>query len=172
MMVLHSVSIFSHNAILWFAGIFGIGFLIGLHEFGHFLFCKIFYVKTPSFSIGLGPRLIEKKIGDTVFTLSAIPFGGYVEIAGTSEVGQGEQKEAKSRDQYSFAVKPYWQKMLILAGGIIFNTIFAYATFIILCSLGVPKTPLFYPLNAKEVIQQVIPGSPAASHDFQPGDKI
>ena len=78
---------------LWFSivGILGIGFLIGFHELGHFLFAKLFHVHTPSFSIGFGPKLISKKIGQTTFSLSAIPLGGYVEVAGMAEMGQGEQ---------------------------------------------------------------------------------
>ena len=124
------------------AGGLGFGFLVGFHELGHFLFCKLFGVKTPSFSIGFGPQLLKKKIGDTVFTLSAIPFGGYVEIAGSEEPGQGEQKESKSLAPDSFAVKPYYQKMLIIAGGILFNLIFAYAAVILVMAIGAPETPL------------------------------
>ena len=95
-----------HSILFIPVGILGIGFLIGFHELGHFLFCKLFRVSTPSFSIGIGPRILKKKIGSTEFSLSAIPMGGYVEIAGAAEVGQGEQKEAYRDDEYSFARKP------------------------------------------------------------------
>lgn len=118
--------------------IIGIGFLIAFHELGHFLFCKLFKVSTPSFSIGFGPRIFQKKIGETTFALSAIPLGGYVEIAGAHELGQGEQKEAFRDDQYSFSSKPYYQKMLIIAGGILFNLIFAYAALSALFYIGSP----------------------------------
>ncbi len=91
------------------AGILGIGFLIGFHELGHFLFCKLFKIRTPSFSIGFGPRLLKKKIGDTEFALSAITLGGYVEIAGSAEIGQGDQKDAHANDPYSFNQKPLYQ---------------------------------------------------------------
>src|SRR5690606_27744818 len=97
-------------------GLFGIGFLIGFHELGHFLFCKLFSIRTPSFSIGFGPKLFSKKIGGTEFVISPIPLGGFVEIAGAAEVGQGDQKEASSRDKESFAVKPYYQKLLVMCG--------------------------------------------------------
>ena len=66
-------------------------------NYGHFLFCKLFNIRTPTFSIGFGPRIFKKKIGDTEFALSAIPLGGYVEIAGSAEMGQGEQKDAHAR---------------------------------------------------------------------------
>jgi len=162
----------AHQTTIILLALIGIGFLIGFHEFGHFIFCKIFNIRTPSFSIGFGPRLIEKKIGDTNFVLSAIPLGGYVEIAGAQEVGQGEQKEARSTDQYSFARKPYYQKMLVIAGGILFNLIFAYVTLIVLLAIGIPKTPLLRPYNITNAVQDVSPETPAAQAGLQAGDII
>ena len=160
------------SVFLIIVGIFGIGFLIGFHELGHWAFCKLFKVHTPTFSIGMGPRIFQKKIGDTVFALSAIPLGGYVEIAGAEEVGQGDQKTAKSRDKYSFAVKPYWQKMLILGGGIMFNMIFAYFAFILVFLLGAPKSPILYPMNATTTIKTVIADSAAKKYGLHDGDTI
>ena len=150
---------------LFFAacGIFGIGFIIGFHEFGHFMFCKLFNIEVPSFSIGFGPRLITKKIGETDFSISAIPLGGYVEIGGASE----EQGPLTER---SFAGKPWYQKMLVMIGGISFNIIFAYITLSILFMLGMPKSPIVYPLNATTTIAAVIPDSPAAQAGIVPGD--
>lgn len=58
------------------AGVLGISLLVAIHEFGHFLFAKLFKVNTPSFSIGFGPQIFAKKIGGTTFSLSAIPLGG------------------------------------------------------------------------------------------------
>ena len=78
-------------------GFFGIGFLITIHEFGHFIFCKLFDVSVPSFSIGFGPALWQKKIGETTFSLSAIPLGGYVEMAGSAEIGQGGTKRSAAK---------------------------------------------------------------------------
>jgi regulator of sigma E protease len=156
-----------------FAGILGIGLLITIHEFGHFIFCKLFNVKTPSFSIGFGPRLISKKIGDTVFSLSAIPLGGYVEIAGSAEMGQGDQKEAHVTDESSFATKPYWQKITIMLGGISFNLIFAYLVFISLFWIGLPKTNLTLPALTRPVIESLADDlSPARDAGLLPGDHI
>jgi len=172
MSLLYIISSISQTSLLWIAGILGIGFLIGIHEFGHFLFCKLFKIRTPSFSIGFGPKIFEKQIGETLFKISAIPFGGYVEIAGSAEVGQGEQKEAYAKDEYSMAVKPYWQKMLVMAGGILVNTFFAYLTFIALFFSGAPKTLFLYPLNAIPQIERIIPNSPATKFDLKAGDVI
>ncbi|HSW73838.1 MAG TPA: site-2 protease family protein, partial [Candidatus Limnocylindria bacterium] len=155
-----------------FAGIFGIGFVIGFHELGHFLFCKLFKVRTPSFSIGFGPRLLTKKMWDTEFSLSAIPLGGYVEIAGSQEVGQGEQKEAFSRDEQSFAVKPWYQKFLIMFGGILFNVSFTYFVFSLLFMTGMPASMILYPSNAKPVIEMIRPGTPAEKAGLTVGDTV
>ncbi len=153
-------------------GLFGIGFVIGFHEFGHFMFCKLFKIATPSFSIGMGPRIFTKKIGETEFSLSAIPVGGYVEIAGNAEIGQGEQKEAHRNDQYSFANKPYYQKMLVMSGGILFNFIFAYFALTMLYLFGMPKSPILYHFSASTTIDQIMPNTPAAQSTLASHDTI
>ncbi len=66
----------------------GITSIIVFHEFGHFIFCKLFKVYTPTFSIGIGKKLYTKMIGDTEFCLSAGPLGGYVEIATEATAGK------------------------------------------------------------------------------------
>lgn len=145
--------------------------MITIHEFGHFIFCKLFGVSVPSFSIGFGPAIWEKKIGETTFSLSIIPLGGYVEMAGCAEIGQGEQKEAQRDDAHSIINKPYWQKMCILFGGIFCNLMFAYITFIIIMALGAPGTQ-FLPETLTTKIALVNPGSPAEKAGLQPGDRF
>jgi regulator of sigma E protease len=172
MNVLASAVGVSQSLFFGIAGLFGIGFVIGFHELGHFLFCKLFKVSTPSFSIGFGPRLITKKIGDTEFALSAIPLGGYVEIAGAAEVGQGEQKEAARTDEHSFSSKPFYQKFAIMFGGILFNTAFAYAIFILLFMVGIPKSMILYPKNATPIIEIIKPGSAAEKAGLKVNDTI
>lgn len=154
-------------------GILGIGFIIGFHELGHFLFCKLFNVKTPSFSIGMGPRIFKKKIGETEFALSAIPLGGYVEIAGASEIGQGDQTEAYRSDERSFNNKPYYQKLLIMMGGILFNFIFAYTVISALFYVGIPEKHSFLmPYGSTTVIEGFQETSPAALAGLQAEDRI
>lgn len=172
MTLLPSLCLITKNIGLIIAGLIGFAFIIGFHELGHFLFCKLFGVRTPSFSIGFGPKLVAKKIGDTEFSISAIPLGGYVEIAGAAEMGQGEQKEANAQDAGSFAVKPWYQKALILLGGIFFNLAFAYFAVVLVFLAGAPKGSFLYPLNASSVVQSVEPESPAAHSGIKPGDTL
>lgn len=139
-MSLNAISILFSSKLLPFIFAFvGFGVLITVHEIGHFLFCKLFKVNTPTFSIGMGPTIYQRQLGSTNFRLAAIPIGGYVEIAGLSEVGQGEQKSAEDRSQNSFASKKYWQKLFILMGGVVFNLLFAYIVFSTLFFVGIPK---------------------------------
>jgi regulator of sigma E protease len=129
------------NIPLLLIGLLGLGFLVTFHEFGHFIFAKLFNVGTPTFSIGFGPRLYQKKIGDTTFALSAIPLGGYVEVEGNAEMGQGDQQSAHSTGERSFSSKPYWQKFLIMVGGILFNLIFAFLALSYIFFKGAPGIP-------------------------------
>ena len=91
------------------AGLGGISLVIIIHEMGHFLFAKLFGVPTPIFSLGFGPALFSLPIGETIFQLALLPFGGYVEM-----------------DPTALAAQPYAPKMLIISAGILFNLIFAY----------------------------------------------
>jgi regulator of sigma E protease len=175
------------------AGIVGVGFLVAWHELGHFIFAKLFGVKVPTFSIGMGPKLIKRQIGETEFTLSAIPMGGYVEIAFYPEEPASHESKlldgrpAQNGEMLSptdmgttqtpdahryFSNKPYWQKMLVLSGGIAFNLIFAYVAFIGLYKVGMPITPFTYAENVKPIIKSVAPGSLAEKAGLKEGDKI
>lgn len=161
-----SIMFFTRFLPLFYA-LVGFGLLITIHECGHFLFCKLFKIHTPTFSIGMGPTLLKRKVGKTNFRLALIPIGGYVEIAGMSEVGQGEQKHALDVGSTSFASKPYWQRFLVLMGGILFNILFAYAAFSALYMVGMPV--------AKEVSLVVSSVSKEEKHkgiDFKVGDRI
>lgn len=170
--LVRSFTFIAQNFFFILAGLIGINFVVGFHELGHFLFCKLFNIRTPTFSLGFGPILANKKIGTTNFALSAIPLGGYVEIAGSAEVGQGEQKHAHDTDIHSFARKSYYQKLLVMLGGILFNLIFAYATLIAFYWFGLPKSEFLYPRNAQPVINQIQENSPASKAELKVGDRI
>ncbi len=116
------------------ASILGISFIIVFHEFGHYIFCKIFNVYTPTFSIGMGKILFSKKIGDTNFCISAAPIGGYVEVA-TDEGINGS---------YGFNQISYWKKVLIMLGGIFCNFLLTYLIFVALFWTGMPENAAGY----------------------------
>ncbi len=104
------------------------GFLIFIHEFGHYIFARIFHVKINEFSIGMGPRLLSydsKKTG-IKYTLAAIPIGGFVAMAGEDD---------ESDDPNSFDKKPAWQRFIITVAGASVNIIFGFLAMIILTCL-------------------------------------
>ena len=90
------------------------GLLIFVHELGHYLTARIFKVAINEFSIGMGPKLISKKSEKTgiVYSLRALPIGGFVSMAGEDE---------ESSDPNAFDKKPVWQRMIVTAAGSVFN---------------------------------------------------
>lgn len=153
-------------------GLMGLAILFSAHEIGHLLCAKLFGVHVPSFSIGMGPVIASKAIGDTEYRLSAFPIGGYVEIAGQAEVGQGEQAHAHDTGSRSFKSKPYWQQVTIMLGGVFFNIILAFLIFIALFYTGVPQTIMFGADSVRPVISSIRPNSIASTLNLQPGDEI
>ena len=126
----------------------GITGIIVFHEFGHFIFCKLFGVYTPTFSVGMGKKLYTKMIGTTEFCISAAPLGGYVEIA--SESSDGKK---------GFNSINYLQKFLVILGGIGFNMLFAYIVFSILFYVGMPDSAFMPYENTKPIIKTISPAS-------------
>ena len=104
------------------------GFLIFIHEFGHYIFARIFKVTITEFSIGMGPKLVwydSKKTGIR-YALSAIPFGGYVAMVG---------EDGESEDPNAFNKKPCWQRLIITVAGAAINITAGVIAIIILSSI-------------------------------------
>ncbi|MDP2650077.1 MAG: site-2 protease family protein, partial [bacterium] len=109
--------------------------LIVVHELGHFLVAKLFKVRVDEFGIGYPPRAFNLgRIGETLYTLNWLPFGGFVKIF-------GEQKDTKmSRDDRSRALvyKPKSVQAAVLIAGVLFNILFAWFLFTSAPMLGSP----------------------------------
>jgi membrane-associated protease RseP (regulator of RpoE activity) len=103
----------------------GLNSVITIHELGHWTFCKMFGVYTPTFSIGFGPPLLTKVLYSTKFILAALPIGGYVSIAHLTSTTPAWFIP------YVFDAKPFYQQALILLGGILFNIAFALIIFLL-----------------------------------------
>lgn len=102
-----------------------LGPLIFIHELGHFLCAKLFGIRVLKFSLGFGPKVLGRTIGDTEYLVSAFPLGGYVKMYGeslTEEVASGEER-------FSFSHKAIWQRFLVVFSGPLFNLIFAVLLF-------------------------------------------
>jgi regulator of sigma E protease len=120
-----------------FSFILVLGLLIFVHELGHFLFAKLFGVRVLKFSLGFGPKLFGRVLGDTEYIISALPLGGYVKMFGENPDEQNVSEEDKKA---SFAHKSILQRFLIILAGPLFNLIFPIVLFFFLFSIvGVPE---------------------------------
>ena len=115
-----------------------LGPLIFFHELGHYLFARLFRVKVEVFSIGFGPKFLKWKLWDTEFTVSAIPLGGYVKMAGDN-ILEKDQVPPEER-AHSFSHKGKWPRFWIVFGGPLANFILTWFIFFGLTFFG-EKTP-------------------------------
>ncbi|MBW1674361.1 MAG: RIP metalloprotease RseP [Deltaproteobacteria bacterium] len=138
-----------------------LGVLIFFHELGHFLIAKLCNVKVLKFSLGFGPKVMGKKMGETEYIISAFPLGGYVKMLGEENNEEIIPEEAHR----SFSKQPVVARIAIAAAGPIFNFLLAFILFsgIFLIS--------GYPIMIPEV-GQVRPDSPADKSRLLKGDII
>ncbi len=149
-----------------------IGVLITIHEFGHFLFARLFGVKVEVFSIGFGPPIFKWKGKETEYQIALIPLGGYVKMYGEdsmTEPVQGKVDEKAFNDPRSFHAKPRWQKMLIAFAGPLFNILLAIFLFSAVYMMGI-KQPAY--LDEPVVVGYVQHGSYAEKAGLRPFDRI
>lgn len=150
----------------------GFGFVIAIHEFGHFLFAKWAGVRVDVFSIGFGPVILKKRYRGTDYVLSLLPLGGYVKMLGQEDVPSGQAQPAA--DPASYLSKSAGWKALILLGGVLFNLISSYLILLGLVAWGMP---VIHPVVG-DVRPQVVDHrgiaveSPAARLGLQRGDRI
>lgn len=138
--------------------IFGIGLLIFLHEGGHFLAARAAGVRVEVFSLGFGPRIAGFAWRGTDFRLSAVPFGGYVMVAGQDP---SDRRYPASMSLWS---KSVGQRALFWSGGVLMNALFALIVFPIVFSSGV-KFPA-------AVAGPIVPGSAAWEAGIEEGERI
>ncbi|MDR1460076.1 MAG: RIP metalloprotease RseP [Campylobacteraceae bacterium] len=122
---------FGHFGIIY--ALLALSFLIFFHEFGHFIAARIFKVKVEVFSIGFGKKILTKKIGDTIYCLSLIPLGGYVQMKGQNDIDPLE----KSDDENSYNKKAPWKRIIILFAGPFANFVLAFFLYACIGNLGV-----------------------------------
>ncbi len=141
------------------------GILVFIHEFGHFIVAKKLGVGVVTFSLGFGPKLIGRKVGETEYKVSIVPLGGYVKL-----VGESREEDVKEEDRArSFFLQPIWKRALIIFAGPVFNFFLAL---VFLCFsflfFGVPQEQL--PLPSK--IGGLSAGLPAEKAGLQVGDTV
>jgi len=137
-----------------------LGILIFVHELGHFLAARMADVGVLKFSLGFGPKIFGKKIGETEYVLSWIPLGGYVKLLGES----GNEELSPEEEKKSFCKQSVWKKILIVLAGPGFNFLLAVVIFIFVLIYGLP--------SLTSEIGEVQKDSAAYEAGMQNGDKI
>jgi regulator of sigma E protease len=150
---------------VWAVVLFGI--LIFFHELGHFIFAKLSGVGVQKFSLGFGPALIKRKIGDTEYMISVLPLGGYVKMVGEEP---GEEIKDLDKDR-AFNCQPVWKRALIVLAGPVFNLVLAYIVFVVFLSISLPVSiPTLKSITA--TIEEVADDSPAMRAGLKKDDLI
>ncbi|HCC22254.1 RIP metalloprotease RseP [Candidatus Uhrbacteria bacterium RIFOXYC2_FULL_47_19] len=142
-----------------------------VHECGHFFFARKFGVKVEEFGFGFPPRLYGFKRGGTIYSVNAIPVGGFVRLKGES---------GNSRDKDSFSSQSVAKRAVIIGAGVVMNAVLAWVLFTIGCLFGLPQVvgegadlPTGARISDQRVhVVQVLEGSPADEAGVRSGDII
>ncbi len=112
--------------------IVSLSILVLVHEFGHFIFAKIFGVRVEKFYIFFNPgfSLYKKKIGETEYGIGWLPLGGYVKLAGMIDESMDKKQLEREPQPWEFRSKPAWQRLIIMLGGIFMNIVLAFIIYI------------------------------------------
>ena len=130
--------------------------LVVVHELGHYLTAKWFGVKVLEFGIGYPPKLWGRKVGETEYTINALPLGGFVRLLG----------EEDPTDPRSLAAQARWKRIVVMAAGAFMNVLLPVLLFAI--SFMIPQEVS----TGAAMVGSVAPGSPAERAGIQPGDLI
>lgn len=141
------------------ATIFVFGVIVFIHELGHFVTAKACGMRVDEFAVGFGPAIVKVQKDETLYSIRAIPLGGYNKIAGMSD--------EEELDDRSFLNKPAWQRFIVISAGAVFNFLLAILiVFSILVISGAPSP------SSEPVIGRMHSTGPAAIAHLEVNDKI
>lgn len=109
--------------------ILSLSILVVVHEFGHFLFARLFKIRVEKFYLFFNPGFslfkFKPKNSDTEYGIGWVPLGGYVKISGMMDESMDKEQMASPPQPWEFRSKPAWQRLLVMIGGVLFNFILA-----------------------------------------------
>jgi len=148
----------------------GLSILVVVHEWGHFIACRIFGIRVEKFYLFFDPygaKLFSFKKGDTEYGVGVLPLGGYVKIAGMIDESMDKEFLDKPAEPWEFRSKPAWQRLIVMLGGITMNTILGIVIFsmhtLFYGDVTVPVSELKYGIVAHDLAKEV---------GMKTGDKI
>src|SRR6476661_3335179 len=140
-----------------------LGFMILIHEFGHFAVAKLLGVRVEQFAIGFGKRLFGFRKGETDYRINAIPLGGYVKMSGENPM------DRHTDDPREFVNHSRWHRFLIAIAGPVMNILLAI---VLLTGVYMVHSEYSASMDEPAVVGDVRPNSPAAKIGVQHGDRI
>jgi regulator of sigma E protease len=140
-----------------------LGFMILIHEFGHYAVAKLLGVRVEQFAIGFGKRLVGFRRGETDYRINALPLGGYVKMSGENPMDE------RTGDPREFLSHPRWHRFLVAIAGPFMNIALAVGLLTVVYMVHYE-----YPIYSDQpaVIAWIKHDSAAAKAGLQPGDKI
>ena len=150
-----------------------LGVLVISHEFGHFIVAKMSGMRVDEFGFGFPPRIWGKEYRGTLYSINAIPFGGFVKIYGEDPTIDHHD----SRPKESFASRPLYQQAAVVLAGVFFNFLLGWALISLGYIIGLPSSVAGAPVgarveNASLVVTGLQSGSPAEKAGLHPGDEL
>ena len=146
--------------------IFTLLVLVVIHELGHYLAAKKFGIKVEEFGFGIPPKIFGKKIGETIYSLNALPIGGFVRLLGEDEVDQKVLANPRS-----FASQNVWKRILVVVAGVTMNLILSWIIFYSV--IFYQNFKIIYPtLDPGVYIGHLEKGFPAEKSGVRIGDKV
>lgn len=152
-----------------------------IHEFGHFIVAKLTGVKVNEFAIGMGPRLVKWGKGETVYSIRALPIGGFCAMEGEDEGaptpsalgGNGDREPVEADPRRSFAQKKVWQRILIVVAGAVMNLLLGFVLLLVYNgALTEPPAGYDKVLFPTTTIAQLDESAMAYQSGLRPGDTI
>lgn len=153
--------------------------LILVHEFGHFIAAKLMGVRVNEFALGMGPKLLKFRKGETLYSIRAFPIGGFCAMEGedegtaTPEAVGGNGGETVCDPEHSFANKKVWRRIVIVVAGAVMNLVLGYV--LLLAYYGFLQTPYDDAgtvLFSTTTIARLDEDTPAYMSGLRPGDTI
>ena len=109
--------------------ILSLSILVIVHEFGHYLFARVFKIRVEKFylffDIGFSLFKFKPKKSDTEYGIGWLPLGGYVKISGMIDESMDKEQMQQPAQDWEFRSKPSWQRLLVMIGGVLFNILLA-----------------------------------------------
>lgn len=141
------------------------GLIIGIHEFGHFIVAKLNHIQVNEFAIGMGPKLLHFRKGETTYSLRLFPIGGFCSMEG---------EDQSSENPNAFEKKAVWRRMLVVLAGAFMNLVLGFVLIVVLLctSTKIPSTVIARFAETTNSAGETVTAAESERSGLRVGDKI